>query len=286
MGAPEELNALAERVVVAAESLGPLRAALLAGSAARGDADFYSDLDLLLYADDLPPPERFVQLCAALGGAEPLRIAPRSDDSDAFQFTIDGIAVQVCFQTVAAAQSELASMLDERSEVIDSPRQKILAGFVEGRALRGAELLEPWRQRASDYPEELRREAVERHWRFFPLWYYDDALAARDAELWRLDLLLDGAFNLLGVLAALHRVYYARFELKRLRVLTAKLARKPPRLADRLESLFTLPTAEAAEEFGRLVAETRALVLEELPDLELPLRRMPGERIRPWRGPD
>ncbi len=33
----------------------PLRAALLGGSGGRGDADFYSDLDLILFVDELPP---------------------------------------------------------------------------------------------------------------------------------------------------------------------------------------------------------------------------------------
>ena len=95
-------------------------------------------------------------------------------------------------------------------------------------------------------------------------------------------MLLEAAFNLLGVLAALNRVYFARFELKRLRALVAKLEHAPPRLADRLESLVHLPPTEAAAELGRLVVETRDLVTRELPDLELPLRRPPGTQAEPW----
>jgi hypothetical protein len=107
-------------------------------------------------------------------------------------------------------------------------------------------------------------------------------MASRDAELWRLDMLLEGAFNLLGVLAALNRVYFARFELKRLRKLVAKLESAPPQLADRLESLFRLSSADAAAELGRLVVETWELVARELPELELPLRRPPGTTAKPW----
>jgi hypothetical protein len=94
---------------------------------------------------------------------------------------------------------------------------------------------------------------------------------------------LEASFNLLAVLAALNRVYFARFELKRLRKLVEKFEQCPPGLADRLESLFRLPAAEAAAELGRLVLETRGLVARELPDLELPLRRPPGTRAEPWR---
>jgi predicted nucleotidyltransferase len=53
-GATEHVRALARRVTAAALELGPLRGALLAGSGARGDADFFSDVDLLLYVDELP----------------------------------------------------------------------------------------------------------------------------------------------------------------------------------------------------------------------------------------
>ena len=123
---------------------------------------------------------------------------------------------------------------------------------------------------------------VEEHWRFFPLWYFAEQMAPRDAELWRLDMLLDGAFAVLGVLAGVNRVYFARFELKRLRAFVAKLELAPPGLADRLESLFRLPPLEAADELGRLVLETREIAAAELSGLELPLRHPPGTRARPW----
>src|SRR2546430_10957015 len=54
-GATEHLRRQARRIVEAALERVPLKAAMLVGSAGRGDADFYSDLDLLLYVDELPP---------------------------------------------------------------------------------------------------------------------------------------------------------------------------------------------------------------------------------------
>jgi hypothetical protein len=272
------VRALAERVVAAALELGPLRGALLAGSGARGDADFYSDVDVLLYVDELPPDDCLDRLREAVGGSNPVPIAPPY----LVQFDVGGVAVQVGYSTVEQLDAELEGALVRLDDVIDSPNQKLLGGLVEGRPLYGDELIARWRTRAAAYPDELRRAAIMHHWRFFPLWYYDDAIASRDAELWRLDMLLGGAFDLLGVLSALNRVYFARFELKRLRVLVAKLELAPADLADRLELLFRLPARDAADELGRLVVETRDLVARELPDLELQLRRPPGVRIQPW----
>jgi hypothetical protein len=276
--ATDHVRALARLVVAAALELGPLRAALLAGSGARGDADFFSDVDLLLYVDEAPPEDRLELLCEAVGGTSPVWIAaPRL-----IQFSVGGVAVQVGYSTVVQIEEELETALVRLEEVIGSPNQKMLSGLLEGLPLHGDDVIAAWRDRAAAYPEPLRVASIEHHWRFFPLWYYGDAMSRRDSELWRLDMLLEGAFNVLGVLAALNRVYYARFELKRVRKLVEKLAAAPPQLADRLESLFRLPPEEAADELGRLVVETRELVLRELPDLELPLRRLPGERIEPW----
>jgi predicted nucleotidyltransferase len=265
-------------VTAAARELGPLRAALLAGSGARGDADFYSDVDLLLYVDELPPDDRLAKLQEALGGVDLRPIAP----PQLVQFEVGGVAVQVGYTTVAELEEELDKLL-VRLEDVHGPQQKLLSGLLEGTALYGEELLAAWRERVSDYPEPLRRAAVEHHWQFFPLWWYAEPLAARDAELWRVDMLLDAAFNLLGVLAGLNRVYFARFQLKNLRALVAKFEHAPPDLATRLESLFRLPPPVAADELGALVEETRAFVSRELPDLELPLGRPPGTRAEPWR---
>jgi predicted nucleotidyltransferase len=276
--ATEHVRALAARVVEEARELGPLRAGLLAGSGARGDADFYSDLDLLLYVDELPEEDRLERLREALGGTNLVPIAA----PHLVQFDVGGVAVQVGYQTVAQMDEELDAALDRIEGIVDSPNQKMLSGLIEGRPVYGEDVIARWRARAAAYPDELRRAAIAHHWRFFPLWYYGDAMERRDSELWRLDMLLEGAFNLLGVLAALNRVYFARFELKRFRALVAKLALAPPDLADRVESLFRLPAAEAADELGRLVIETRELALGELSGLELPLRRPPGSRIQPW----
>jgi predicted nucleotidyltransferase len=283
--ATEHVRALARRTVAEALTRGPLRAALLAGSGARGDADAYSDVDLLLYVDELPPAGRLDELREALGGTAPVRFGEQTEGFDQLQFEVGGVAVQVVYATVAAVEQGLVEMLGRLEGVVGTPRQKILAGLDEGLALHGEELIGGWQRRVRAYPDGLRRAAIEHHWSFFPLWYYDAALADRDAELWRLDMLLEAAFNVLGVLAALNRVYYARFELKRLRSLERRLRVAPPRLADRLESLFRMPREEAAAELGRLVLETRELVGRELPEVELRLRHPPGTTREPWSVP-
>lgn len=278
--AADRLRALGREIVAAALERVAVRGSLLAGSAGRGDADFYSDLDLLLYVDRLPGPEVLPGLRRAVGGDEPVEL--RSDEGFLGEvFFVHGVRTEVSFVTVEVVESRLDELLADVDR-FDSPSQKILMGIAEGLPLHGEELIGRWQERLRAYPEALRVPMIERHWRVLPLWYYHDVIGARDAELWRLDSLLDGAFDLLAVLAALNRVYFTRFELKRTRAFATKLRLAPPRLADRLESLFRLQPEPAAAELGRLVEETRALVLAELPELELPLPFPPGTRQQPW----
>ena len=66
-GATEHLRRQARRIVEAALERVPLKAAMLVGSAGRGDADFYSDLDLLLYVDRTNPDTS--RACATTGSS-------------------------------------------------------------------------------------------------------------------------------------------------------------------------------------------------------------------------
>lgn len=275
------LRAVADRIVDAALLRIPLRAALLVGSAARGDSDLFSDVDLILYVDELPTDVTLIEIRTAVGGSQP-RSRERTAHACGEEFVLDGIRIELPFILVARIESHLDHVLD-RVDEIDSPLQKAFTGVLEGLPLHGAELIEKWRNRLRHYPESLRRAMIEKHWTFVPLWYHTDSMAARDCELWRREALLEASFNLLAVLSGLNRLYFSRFQLTRLRNLTRQMSLSPPNLAERLESLFELPPAQAADELGQLVTETRELVAVELPDLDLPMRFPPGTRQRPWR---
>lgn len=274
----EHLRALARRIAdVVVEEVAP-RSVLLTGSAATGEADRYSDVDMIVYCDELPAEERIGAIVERLGGEDRKQIYPRTEDEHGESFELGRIQCQLAFVTVRCADGEVERVL--AGEELESPLQKAVEGILEGIPLHGPELIEGWRARAAAYPDSLRRAMIERHWRFFPLWYVERQVAARDAFLWRRQILVKAAFDLLAVLAALNRLYFTRFQLKRMRKLVGRMSLAPPDLANRLERLFDLE--EPGHELERLVAETQALVAAELPDLELRLRRPVGARREPW----
>jgi predicted nucleotidyltransferase len=278
----DHLRALARRIAdVVVEETEP-RAILLVGSAATGEADLYSDLDLIVYCDELPPVERVDAVIERLRGADRQLIYPRTEDDHGEGFQLAGVECQLAFTRVSAAERELERALGGKE--LETPLQKVVEGIQAGLPLRGEELIGAWRARVADYPDALRRAMIVHHWRFFPLWYTARRLAVRDTSIWRRQVIVAAALDLLAVLGALNRLYVApHFELKRLRKLTARMTLAPPDLADRLERLLEAESEESALELERLVGETQALVEAELPGLELPpLRRPLGSRHQPW----
>jgi Nucleotidyltransferase domain len=278
--AAERLRELAQRLVALEVEHTQPAAALLTGSVSTGDADEYSDIDLILYFDSaIPDDEAIDAIRDAVGGGDATPIGPRTELASAIQFPVDGVQVQLAHETLASVEADIAKVVDDLD--VDTPLHKALEGLHTGLAMHGAETIERLRERAV-YSENVQRAMIETFWRFYPLWYVADQLERRDAVVWRYEVMAQSAYNVLGVLAGLNRVWFTTFQLKRTRKLADSFEHAPPRLADRLEALFDPDAKTAVAELERLVGETRELVRERFPDLELPLARELGTRHAPF----
>jgi predicted nucleotidyltransferase len=284
-GASARLRALARDVSEAYLVHSRPDAILLVGSAGRGDADRYSDLDLLLYYEEATSESALAASRDQLA-VERARVTPYPDEEGSFgeRYDLDGIQCQLAHVTVAQFEHEIDQLVVdlELNEVLP----KIMTGLMEGLPLHGDALIAGWRRRAA-YTEPLQRAMIERHWSFFPWWHFQARLGARDTTIWRYDVLVQSAYNLVGVLAALNRLYFSRFEFKRSGDFLGRLELAPPDFQRRLHSLFELPERDATVQLESLVAETRELVAERFPELDLSLEwggnpTPPGSREAPW----
>jgi hypothetical protein len=124
-----------------------------------------------------------------------------------------------------------------------------MGGLFEGLPLLGQGVIEQWRRRAA-YTEELQRATIEKRWKLFPWWYFAERLRARDATAWRYDVLVQSTYAVVGVLAALNRLYFSSFEFKRAGRFISRLDVAPANLAPRLESLFDADERRATAELG------------------------------------
>lgn len=260
----ERRRSIARRIVDGLTSRTELRATLLAGSVARDTADEHSDIDLLNYYTELPDRGAFDRIVVETGGERIGDIAEPRNDGFAARYRCDGIEVQTGANLVSALEERLARI---ESGDVDWITAKVAMGILEGIPLFGDELIRGWQKRAK-YPESLRQREVEANLGWFPIWAIDDHLAARDAELFRRQMLIEGAFRVVAVLSAVNRLYFTTFQFKRAGEHVEAMSIKPERLAERLDFVANASPSEAAQELGRLAAETKSILRAEMPGVD------------------
>lgn len=258
------------------------QAILLAGSVGHGESDHFSDLDLIVYYDILPPAEDLLAARSQIDGASAWQTVPRYTSGLIEVYAIHGVECQVCHALVADWEQEIATTL--AGAEIASLSQKKLMGLAEGIALYGDDRIRCWQALAANYPAALARTTIEYYLRrIFPLWYFEARLVERDAMLWIAQELVESAQAILGILAGLNRLYFSPSQFKRLRRYIARMHSAPDNLADRLEGLFVVEPVAAIGRLEALVRDTLILVRSQMPEIDADLlHRKLGERERPW----
>jgi hypothetical protein len=267
----EKRRAIAGRIVDHLAAHSSLRATLLAGSAAQGTSDEHSDIDLLNYYDLLPDPAMFDRLMVEVGAEPRGQISPPSPEGFLGRYQLEGVEVQTGAELVEHIERRLACIATGDVNWVTA---KVAMGLLEGMPFHGEALARSWKARAA-YPDSLRRREVEANLGVFPIWKIDDHLAARDAELFRRQMLLDGAFRVVAVLSAVNRLYFTTFQFKRAGAHMAQMAVKPHQLSERLDRVANAAPSEAAEELRMLVEEVRAIVRAEMPEVEVDVAWQP-----------
>lgn len=275
------LGALAGRIAAACQAHARPVAALLAGSAATGASDYYSDLDMSVFYDTPPSDAQLAAVRADLGATDFRLLAPRSDTAVIEDYYVAGVECQVVHVTRAGWEADMARVLVDLD--VASPLQKALGGFLEAVPLYGEAQLAAWRATLAAYPDALAQAMVTHYLDFFPIWYYAARFADRDMALWTRDICVESSYHVLGVLAGLNRCYFTPFQFKRMQHFLAGLRLAPPDLGARLTHLLTAPYAEAVPALEALVGETVALVEAHLPAVDTSrVRRRLGARQAPW----
>lgn len=278
---------LAERIVRPFAKLPTARASMVTGSVAKGLADRYSDVDLMIYyADELPDEATLDAIRTGHGGsARKFLLGDRASGSIIESYFVDGVEVQIAHSTIAAWEAEMAQVLETLD--CDTPLHKALEGTIAGRALFGEEYVAEWKRRAGEFPPALASAMVRKHLAFFPMWALEHQFRTRDATIFYYQSLVDAACHVMGVLAGLNRLYFTTFQVKRMRRFLAPIKIAPPDLADRLEDLFRRDMAEALPALKALVEETVALVEAHMPDVDTSaVRGLLARRPQMWNAPE
>ncbi len=277
---------LAQEIAAPYTDLPTLRAAMITGSAAKGLADRYSDIDMTMYyADELPVEEALNAIRTQLGGG-PRRwfLGDRAEGSFAEAYGLHGIEVQIGHTRIDTWEETIASV--QRADDVATSAQKALEGTLACKALFGEEYIERWKAQIAVFPPELARAMVEQNLRFFALWGLEPHFRTRDATIWYHEILVETTQRLVGVLAGLNQLYFTTFQFKRQGRFIEQMKIKPDNLADRLNGLYTAELGPALTELESLVAETIALVERHMPEVDTGAAKARlGWRQEPWEMP-
>lgn len=261
------LLGMARRFGSAFAALPGARAAMVTGSVALGESDRFSDIDMTVYYDTLPPDDALDAIRTSHRGSERLWVlGDRSEGGFIESYIVHGVHLQIVHITLDAWEQQMAVVLDECNP--STPLHKAMSGTLNCIPLYGEELIAQWKERIGRYPDGLARALVEKHLTFFPVWFLGRYLEPRDAVLWTYQSLVEAAQNILGVLAGLNRLYYATFQFKRMRKFIAAMQYAPPRLAERIEQLFAGDIPAAAIVLEGLVRDTVELVQQHMPGVD------------------
>lgn len=258
------------------------KAALLTGSVAEGLCDEYSDCEMIFYYGELPFAEELRLARQQNQGSELLwSLGSLEEGSFGESYLINGIEFQIGHETIVNWEKDIAAILEDFDL---SPMMKALQGTLIGIPLYGDALIQKWKNRIANYPEELAIAMIQHYLRFVPVWGMQEKIAKRDATLWYHQILVESVQNLLGVLAGLNRLYYSTFQFKRMRRFVGQMRIAPENLSDRLEALFRLEPAIAVIQLEAIIQETVALIEIHMPQIDTSaVKQKLGWRQQPWR---
>jgi hypothetical protein len=262
-GATTNRMALAERIAPAYAANPKVRAMLLAGSVARGNADDFSDIEIDIFWAEPPTEADLTAPIERFGWKVQARHVDENEWADSF--FIEGIKVDTSQFLVSTIDRWLEDAL-VRADTNPEYQVRITA-IQHGQPLYGADLIERWRAQVATYPEALAHAMVAEYGHFRPH-YLLAMLAARDDVLILHQDLVAAEQQILSVLMGVNRVYAPHPYHKWLDWEVAQLPLAPPDLNRRLRSLLRDEPRAAVQALRALIEETFALVEQHMPDFD------------------
>ena len=285
--AAAQRRAFAEEIAGAYAGDRRVAAVVIGGSAGRGHADRFSDIELSVVWTEAPSEADRSDAISASGG-DLVCLYPIEDGvwSDAWKIgrrdgvPFTGVEVDMSHSLVETVEQTLRDVLDGSDP--DPEKQLAVGGILRAIPLYGRVLVEGWQERAAHYPDGLRLAVVRAHAQIEGLWRLD-AYVARDNPVAGYQVLTAAHEELLHVLLGLSRTYYSGF--KSLEAVAGGLRIAPHDLLERMRASYPLEAGRSKALLTALVEETHDLIEHQLPEIDVERLREILRYERPlWDG--
>ena len=279
--------ALARKIAPVYAAHPEVEAAFVLGSAARGFADQYSDIEIaFIWAQ--PPSAEALQSLAQKAGGKQYEPGPYEEARQAWaeQFYVEAIKIETAHwthQTIDSIVADVVERYDVSQNWLIFEKQATASALQHAVVLYGEAIITHWQHRLTPYPEELALAMVQKHLRFNP--FGGQEMLATRGEI---PLLYENHCSiirrLLSLLCGLNRIYHSGF--KWTRYLVDSMTLKPQQLFGRLEHVFQADCVSGTQELRQLIEETFDLVEAHLPQIDLqPQREIFRRPYQQWDVP-
>lgn len=257
---------LARRVAPAYSGNPAVRAVAVHGSAARGYADRYSDIEMVAFWDRAPTDEERVAAAREAGG-NLWSLYPFEDENNEWseEFDVRGVKIDMSHRTVEGTERWFSEVIDGYDT--DLTKHDTISVIRRSYPLYGAELIERWRARTDVYPDELALRMVRQYLDWIPS-VTREMGAARGELIPLYENISASERHILLVLLALNRIYLPHLAFKWTEQVAAELRIAPPNLAARLKAAFRLEPLEGVRELHSLIEDTIRLVEQHMPEVD------------------
>lgn len=234
---------------------------VLTGSASRGVADKYSDIEMMFYVNALPAREDREAWLYDAGALDIVFDTEASGDSEVWvTFYINGISVEAGWRVITEHEKDLDDIV--ACKVVAHGPLTLAWIMTHAIPLQSVGHLPRWQRKLSHYPEVLTPkiiDSVNEYWIVPQGFAIRWALLARDEPMALTHRLLGELQFMLRILFAINHQWepdwkWLRSEVKRLTI-------KPERLIERIHDIFTMAQNEqTVAQVLMLIRDTLKLV--------------------------
>jgi len=234
---------------------------VLTGSASRGVADKYSDIEMMFYVDALPAREDREMWLQSAKALDIVFDAESLGDSEVWAaFYISDIAVEAGWRIITEHEKDLDAIVE--GKVVAHGPLTLAWITTHAVSLRSIGHLPRWQQKLSQYPEVLPQkiiDSINEYWTVPQGFAVRWALLARDEPMILTHRLLAEIQFVLRILFAINHQWEPDW--KWLRSEVQRLTIKPERLIERIHDIFSMAQSEqTVADVLMLIRDTLKLV--------------------------
>ncbi len=235
----------------------------LGGSSSKGIADDFSDLDIIVYWNEMDEDWIRAEPLKSAIGLQRTDIISMAPGSFVESYHINGLKVDFGHVTMKDWE-EWSTPLNAEPDQIG-----MIGGFLASIPFYGEELFKEWHERLSRYPDEIALEIIKKNLGFYVKGYLLHQCFDRGDMLAYSDGMNQMLKKLLTVTAALNRHFYSASEPRWIEFELGRMPLRPDQLTySNILWMLENPGAEAEEMLYSIQAELLDMIAAQFPDLK------------------